>query len=364
MKNIRTIVSKKRSIKIGLLLLLVAMLFWPTIALEGAKSGLLLWFNTVLPTLLPFIIISSLIVRLQITRPISKMLYPLLKHILPIGPNGSYPVFIGFLSGIPVGAKTVADLTSTHDLKKQEGQYLLSLCNNASPMFILGYICQTQLNLPKCGAILVGIVYLSAIISAGLLHVLQSKKAKKNPPSTIKGRGTDSVVTQNIKANKNRVHAASISSASSMPSAFSNTDDMAQIALTKKKETFRFAQFDEAILSGFEVVTKVGGYIILFSVLANLIGAIPFLESGYTALLTGVLEITTGIHNIAIASFSVEKKIVLISSITAFGGLSGLAQTGSVLGESGLSLKTYFLTKLVNAFCAFLLSSLYVGFLF
>ncbi|MBE5959781.1 MAG: hypothetical protein E7256_00100 [Lachnospiraceae bacterium] len=353
MKNTTKIITKKRALKAGLLLLLIAMLFRPTIALEGAKSGLLLWFNTVLPTLLPFIIISSLIVKLQITRILSKILYPLLKHLLPISQNGSYPVFIGFLSGIPVGAKTVADLRSAHDISLPEGQYLLALCNNASPMFILGYICQTQLSLPNTGIILIGIIYLSAIISAGLLSIVNLKKSKKNSPSYSDEDAYR--ITSNTTLKKSTLHAAALPQSSPV------TPD----ALTlPKKEPFRFAQFDEAILSGFEVVTKVGGYIILFSVLANLIGALPFLNRSYTALLTGILEITTGIHNIAVASFTIQKKIVLISTITAFGGLSGLAQTGSVLGDSGLSVKTYFLTKLVSAMCAFLLSSLYVGFLF
>lgn len=38
------------------------LLFCPSLALAGARSGLLLWFHTVLPTLLPFMLCSSAIV--------------------------------------------------------------------------------------------------------------------------------------------------------------------------------------------------------------------------------------------------------------------------------------------------------------
>ena len=39
--------------------LFILMLLFPQDAFKGASAGLLLWFHTVLPTLLPFIILSN-----------------------------------------------------------------------------------------------------------------------------------------------------------------------------------------------------------------------------------------------------------------------------------------------------------------
>ena len=46
-------------------LCLLMLLFNPGLALEGARQGILLWGNVVLPTLLPFMICSGVIVALD-----------------------------------------------------------------------------------------------------------------------------------------------------------------------------------------------------------------------------------------------------------------------------------------------------------
>ncbi len=46
------------------LLFFTAMLIFPKETFQGASSGVLLWFHTVLPTLLPFLIISNLLIHI------------------------------------------------------------------------------------------------------------------------------------------------------------------------------------------------------------------------------------------------------------------------------------------------------------
>ena len=142
-------VHKNKIFKGLVLLFLIAMLVFSEAAFRGASSGLLLWFHNVLPTLLPFIIVSNLIIRLNISKQISKLFYPVLGKLFRISSEGCYPIVIGFLSGLPMGAKTSADLVLDHRISRSEGQFLFTMCNNASPMFIIGYIALTQLKLPE-----------------------------------------------------------------------------------------------------------------------------------------------------------------------------------------------------------------------
>ena len=131
---------KKFIITVSTLLFLCLLLVFPKIALIGATRGLLLWFNTILPTLLPFLIISNLIMQFQITDCLTTFLYPTLGKLLRISKAGCYPMIIGMLSGYPVGAKACADLVKNKEISREEGQFLLCFCNNASPMFIISYI--------------------------------------------------------------------------------------------------------------------------------------------------------------------------------------------------------------------------------
>ncbi len=309
--------GKKGLSKVGIVLFLVLILIFPSDAYIGAKRGLLLWFNTVLPTLLPFIIMSNLIIRLQITKPLSKLLYPFFHFIFRVSKGGCYPILIGFLSGIPVGAKSVGDLYSNGSLEEEEAQYLLSFCNNSSPMFIMGYIAIAQLKMKELRGPLLFIIYISGIIAAFLyFRILGLYKRKK-------------VYT-------------------------------AEYILEDPEPKFSFAVLDSAIMDGFEVITKVGGYIILFSIPAQIITTLGSPNNPARLLSIGLLEITTGINQISMSSLDLTIKIVLITIITSLGGLSGLAQTKSVISNTRLSFGTYFKVKLIHAVIAFLMASFYV----
>ncbi len=314
--------NKNNLIKGLILLFLVAMLLFPGASFQGASSGLLLWFHNVLPNLLPFIILSNLMVRLNITRQISRLFHPILGRIFGISCEGCYPIIIGFLSGIPMGAKTTADLVNERKISTREGQFLFSMCNNASPMFIIGYISITQLKQPQMNYALFAIIYGSAISSAVICRFISKLVSKK-----------ESKLTDN---------AIKIASAKSSPSRFS------------------FSILDSSIMNGFEIVTKIGGYIILFSILAQIIkGFGP--DTGFIkAFIVGIFEITTGISQICNTNLDINTKIVLVSALTSFGGLSGLAQTKSVLGNTRLSISSYLIVKLLSALFAMLFAWFYL----
>ena len=128
--------------KLTLLLGSIILLFilFPDMVAEGAKLGLTLWFHTVLPALLPFMILSGFMIKQNVTGAVSRVVYPVFARLFGLSKAGCYPAVIGLLSGYPVGAKTTAQLYKEGMLSKEEAQYLLTFCNNASPMFLLEYI--------------------------------------------------------------------------------------------------------------------------------------------------------------------------------------------------------------------------------
>lgn len=310
---------KRNLPKAGILVFLAFILIFPSSSYLGAKKGLMLWFNTLLPTLLPFMILSNLIVRMRITVPLSRILYPLFHRIFGVTRNGCYPVLIGFLSGIPVGAKTTADMVERGELSEGEGQYLLGLCNNASPMFIMSYISLSQLNKPGLRFILLLILYSSALIGALLWQHLPFLH---KPVSSL---GMDNI---------------------SVPMG----------------SGFDMKKLDNSIMDAFDIITRVGGYVILFSIAAQIITDTLTGNGPLKLILLGFLEITIGINKISTAPLTMDIKIALITMITAFGGLSGLAQTNSVISNTRLSIRTYFIQKIIHMFIALFMSILYIQF--
>lgn len=292
-------------------IILIFVLF-PQIVSESAKEGLLLWFQVVLPALLPFLVVSSVILGLGLSGSITRVAAPVLRRFFGISERGCYPVVIGMLSGYPLGAATVADLYQRRWITRREAQYILHFCNNASPMFLVEFVGVSCLGW-KIPLLLLVLVYLAAwsnaFLERGFRHFI-SRKAdclQESVPDRI----------------------------------------------TEQRDSRSLIQvLDESILHGFVVLTKVGGYIILFSILAGLLEhLIPCTEIS-KAMMVSLLEITTGAERIAVCSLPEGWKEILLVGASAFGGLSSVAQTASVLGETDLSIGRYVFAKMRQAFLA------------
>ena len=131
---------KNLFIQFLLILCFIVMLLFSSSVFEGAKSGLLLWFLTVLPTLFPFLLISRLLLDSCACSLLNKFLGAPISRLFGISSQGSFAVIVGFLCGYPMGAKITADLLLTGQITKSEASYLLSFCNNTSPAFLISYI--------------------------------------------------------------------------------------------------------------------------------------------------------------------------------------------------------------------------------
>ncbi|MFA9463728.1 MAG: hypothetical protein ACERKN_05495 [Velocimicrobium sp.] len=274
-----------------LFLLVVAfglLIVFPNTAFDGAKSGLLLWFQVILPTLFPFLVITNMMERL-----------------LPISSGKLYTLFTGFLSGYPIGAKSCNFVVKEGKLSKKEGQFYLSFCNNASPAFLLNYVFIHCLNVSNKRFLLLGILYLSAILSALFIY-------PKNKPLRLQSIDSTPVIDQ-------------------------------------KKFTNKTLSFDTVIMASFEIITKIGGYIILFSLIANIIRMHLPLPGFIKIIVCGTLEITTGVNLIYKSVLSPSIKLLITMFIASFGGISALFQTQAVIKDSSLSIRTYINLKLVGS---------------
>lgn len=295
-----------RLVKLLPVLLLAAVFAFPQAAFAGAKSGLLLWFNSVLPSLLPCVILSNLLIRFGIAGYLAKLLAPAGRVLFGLTPYGCYPAFLGFFSGLPVGAKAAADLTVQGRITREEAEYVITFCNNVSPMFLISFVAAESLKLPGYGYLLCAVIWLSSILSGRLVTLPARRRAKKSEACQAPG------------------------------------------LVTAMERRSVIEEVDDAIMDSFSVLTKTGGYIILFSVLAQILLALVSSDIA-AGFLCGLLETTTGIGTIASGPRSGAVRVIACTAAAAFGGLSGLAQTKSVTKEAGLSLTRYTAAKIISA---------------
>ena len=116
-----------------------------------------------------------------------------------------------------------------------------------------------------------------------------------------------------------------------------------------------FKIIDAGIMNGFETLTRLGGYIMLFSMAASMLQKLP-LPTALKLCLTGFTEITNGICLLGNSPLSNRTRYILAMAFTAFGGFSGIAQTSSMIKDTPLSLKKYLFQKVLLAILSSLLA--------
>lgn len=130
-------------------------------AFTGAAEGIDLCIRTVIPSLFPFFVLSSLLT--------SAFLGNSLPFSLPIVPKGAESLLLtGFLGGYPVGAQSIAHAYRSGQLPKEQAERMLAFCNNAGPSFLFGMIAP-MFPSPKYAWLLWGIHIISALAVALLM---------------------------------------------------------------------------------------------------------------------------------------------------------------------------------------------------
>ena len=293
---------------------LLFLLLFPKTAAGYAKAGLMLWFNTLLPSMLPFMIFSSLLIKTGFLEKLLSFTRPFWKKAFGLTPLGGYGLLMGIFCGYPMGGKTAADLYRNRRISRQEAWYLLSFSNHPGPAFLSSYLCTELLHREDLILPAYGILYLSSFLTSVLFRPF-----------------------------------------------YSFSKDSAKD--TKRKEAssaFSWGEaLDTSIMDSFLSITKLGGYIILFSLFQGILQLLPWIPADLKCLLLGITEITTGTAAIAQQNWKLSLTFPLVLAFTASGGICIAFQTKSMLGETDLPLAPYLKGKL----CTFLIT-LTLGILF
>lgn len=284
------------------LYLIVLLLRYPTLSLEYASTGLNLWLKKMVPTLLPFMILSGIMIRMDLTESFVTMLHPLLHKLYGTSKNGSYTVIMGFLCGFPMGARIVGELYEAGRLSREESSRLLYFCNNIGPIYFLSYVVPVlAIDKPLIPFLLMyGIPLLYGLVLFRILPMFHIRFRPVKQP---------------------QCH---------------NTQE------TKSARMPLLAAIDASVLSGLIGIAKLGGYMVFFNLL-NIVFE-PFGHSGTNLLniYRCILEITSGID------YSGQSIFYAILILLPFGGFSCIAQTYSMISRTDLSVRSYVFHKLIQ----------------
>lgn len=302
------------------LLLIIIILSKPDATFQYAYEGLYQWAAKMVPTLFPFMMISSIMVYSGADLELGRMLSHVLKKLYKYSSYGLYAVFMGFFCGFPMGAKVVSDLYEKGRLSKSEADTLLTFCNNIGPAYFMGIIIPI---LHACGyhntlPFVFGMYGIPAVYGM----IMGRRYAVKTPlPDT---------------------------------SAANENTDTPHISLT--------TALKKSCMDNTQSLIVLGGYITFTNAFRIFLDFIP-LSINNRNILSSFLEIIGGVQAIYTTTLLPEQKVFWIMTALCFGGISCILQTSSFLEKSGLSIGHYlkhkFMTTLISAIYYFVIIRLF-----
>lgn len=263
------------------------------------------------PTLFPFMMISSIMVYSGADLELGRILSIPLKRIYKYSTYGLYAIFMGFFCGFPMGAKVVSELCENNKLSKEEAISLLGFCNNIGPAYFLGIIipilhaCGYQNTLPFLFG-MYGIPAIYGIFSSRRFAKLQS----------------DNVLHEKAQTDITREH----------------------LSLTNCLK--------RACAENTQSLIMLGGYI-TFTNAFRIFLDFFHLSDNIKRVLSSFLEIMGGVQTVYTSSLMPPYKILWIMTALCFSGISCLIQTSSFLEKVHLPLTAYIKNKIIITLISF-----------
>lgn len=346
--------SYKRYLVLTLLLLAVSlgilMLAYPVSSWEAGVRGLAIWWDVLFPSLFPFFVISELMLGFGIVHFLGKLLDPLMKPLFRIPGSGGFALAMGFASGYPVSAKLATKLREQSLVSREEGERLVAFTTTSDPIFLIGAVSVGFFGSARLAGAMAIAHYGSALLVGFLMRFYggkpQHSSASSPQPSTLaQSRKTESrfSLREAVKA----MHEARLADGRSLG------------------ELLR-----QAVTSSLQLMTVVGGLVVFFSVILEVLtvsGVMNTLYTGVQLLLPlvglpaglaepfvgGLFEVTLGAKaSAAPADIPLMYKAAAAAFILSWGGLSVHAQVASILNGADLRYFPFLIARIIHAVAA------------
>lgn len=149
-------------------LLSFMLLRFPETAGQGISDGIDICLGTLIPSLYPFMIVSSLIVNLNIVAFFEKVFSRLTRLMFALPGKCLGVIILSLIGGYPVGSKMTKELYEKGEISSCQAKRLLLFCVNPGPAFAISSVGFYMLGSKKAGVI----IYISLIISSLIVGIL------------------------------------------------------------------------------------------------------------------------------------------------------------------------------------------------
>ncbi len=266
--------------------------------MNSVKNAFEIWKNNVFPSILPFFIISSLLINYGFVELASFILKPLMK-LFGINSDVSFIFIMSMLSGFPSSSKYVKDLYLDNRISKDDAAKSLMFTHFSNPLFIIGTISNL---LNRKAAIIILLSHYLGNIFIGIIF------RKYNY-------------------------------------SYNNTNNK----LVFNKSNNIGSVLSKSIKDSIDTLLLILGSISIFSFLITIINKVFIFNSFTLSIISGLLEITNGSNNLSLLAIPIKYKVVISSMILSFGGLAIHVQIKSILSDTDIKYTPYLISRIIHS---------------
>jgi sporulation integral membrane protein YlbJ len=318
----------------------ISIVRFPDEAFKSAVEGLDVWFNIVLPALLPFFIGSQLLMGLGVVHFMGVLLEPFMRPLFNVPGVGSFVMAMGLASGYPVGAMLTGKLVKKKLCTTWEAERLMSFTNTADPLFMVGAVAVGMFKDVRLGAVIALAHYISALLLGVIMRFYA--KDRETTPQLAASKRRESIM---LRATRELLRA-------------------------RKEDNRPFGKLlGDCIKDSINSMLLILGFIILFSVIIRIVTVAGFVdmicpainvilklfginESLSSAIISGLFEITLGTKLASSASAPLMQRVIIASSIIAWSGLSVHFQVISMVSDTNIKIAPYIFARFLHAVLA------------
>lgn len=294
-------------LSLAIVIVCIMLLIFSKECADGAFSGVEMCINVLIPSLFPFMAVSSFTVKSGISDFLGKPFGKIMKSVFGLSPCFAPILLLSVTGGYPIGAKSCNELykngnTGTEECKRAS---MFMVC--AGPGFLVSFIGMSIYNDKKIGIIMLCSQILSVLITGIANRIIN--------------RGKIFVTAK--ESNKIR------------------------LSLTKS--------LVEAVYDASKGMFSICSFVIAFSAVAGILSTV--LDDGFvkTAVLS-IFEVCTGVK-----TASSELPVWAVAFVAGFGGICVHFQIFSVLGNLKINKLIFFCYRIIQGILTALFT--YIGML-
>lgn len=281
---------------IFLTLTLIVFLFNLDIVINSTLSASYLFITKVFVSIFPFIILSDILFYFNYDLFLKKIFGNIISKLFNVSKSTSIIYVLSILTSHPTNSVYIKEMLDRKEIDENDINKILLTTYFPSIAFVIGTIGIGIYHSIKTGVFL----YLTILIKNILIGIF------------LRGKNLSKEI-QSIKKNN--------------------------ITL---QETI-----SNSIIKGINISYTILGNIIIFTIIVNLLNNYLNINSPILSLISGMLEMTSGIFMISNLNINLSQKILLTSFILNFSGLSIIFQTTSILNKYKINIKKILIIKLI-----------------